>query len=450
MMARRLMGARGARRFDAIGVQGEMGFGVGVCPPALLPTGFVPLAGYDDPQSGNYGNYLYGVSQCVWVPAHYYRIGHPESPRYAVYGLDAVDIAPLSAYASDASANLDGYILDRSFVDGGKLQPGVMVDKYMASPSASNTHSVSIAGGVPISLTTTSTYTRSATMTGCVGQYHDALTLSRARGGAWQCTSAFVYTMLARLATAHGQAATGPEACAWYDAARLKNWPKGANNNALGDSSEPSLLWLSAGDAGAAAKPRTGSCAVPAKAAHNGQANGIMDLNGGMWEVAIGVTIPGASASDAAAASNGDLWVLRPEVAIATLTPGWAGPTDAWQSAASIGALYERAEGAMWWSNAAAWVYLGNGAEQVFSGATSGLDRVRTALGIPRPAGASAGGTARFGNDGLYRYWRRNLALLVSGYWNDASRTGVGCRAWGNSRTTADNTVSFRASAYVL
>lgn len=450
MMARRIMGARGARRGNDIGVQGEADFGLGVCPPALLPAGYAALAGYADRHSDTRGNYGYGVSKCVYVPGHYYRIGHPASPLYSAYGLDAVDIEPLSAFPDDATANQSGFVLDRSFRDGGILQPGVMVDKYMASPSADNTHGVSVAEGVPISLTTTSTYTRSQTMAGCVGQYHDALTLSRARGGAWQCTSAFVYTMLARLATAHGQAATGPEACAWHDAAGLTNWPKGANNNALGDSSEPSLLWLSAGDAGSAVKPRTGSCAVPAKAAHNGQASGIMDLNGGMWEIAIGVTIPGASAVDTAAASNGDLWVLRPEVAIATLTPGWAGPTDAWQSAATIDALYERTQGAMWWENAAVWLRLGNGAQQVFSGATSGLDRTRTALGIPRPTGASAGGTARFGNDGTYQYWRRNLALLVSGSWYLTSLAGAGCRSWNTYRANANVSVSFRASAYVL
>ena len=74
-----------ARRGD-IGVPGELGFGVGVCP---LSTGvtetyqITPLTGYQYPSSDNYGNYMTDSgSQVVCVPKFYYRMNHHENPTF--------------------------------------------------------------------------------------------------------------------------------------------------------------------------------------------------------------------------------------------------------------------------------------------------------------------------------------------------------------------------------
>jgi prepilin-type processing-associated H-X9-DG protein len=76
-----------------IGDPGQMGFGVGICPPELLPTGFTGMPGYNIKGHSNYGNYLYSDgSVMVWIPWHVYRIAHASNPTYTDYGVNSVDI----------------------------------------------------------------------------------------------------------------------------------------------------------------------------------------------------------------------------------------------------------------------------------------------------------------------------------------------------------------------
>ena len=58
-----------------IGVAGQAGFGVGVC-PGPLPAGMGGLPDYQNVLSDNYGNYQYsdGSVMC-WIPAFYYKWG---------------------------------------------------------------------------------------------------------------------------------------------------------------------------------------------------------------------------------------------------------------------------------------------------------------------------------------------------------------------------------------
>ena len=44
---------------NLIGTPGAAGFGVGICPPQLLPDGMISLPGFDDPTHDNYGNYMF-------------------------------------------------------------------------------------------------------------------------------------------------------------------------------------------------------------------------------------------------------------------------------------------------------------------------------------------------------------------------------------------------------
>ena len=62
-------------KYNSIGTPGELGFGVGVCPPEILPSGFTPMQGYNNPASENYGNYQFtDGSVMVWIPKFYYRM----------------------------------------------------------------------------------------------------------------------------------------------------------------------------------------------------------------------------------------------------------------------------------------------------------------------------------------------------------------------------------------
>jgi hypothetical protein len=307
-----------------------------------------------------------------------------------------------------------------------------------------------VQNGVPISLTTTAGYTTSNGMTGCTGILADAVVLARARGaGRFNVASIFMYDALAKLSLAHGQAATGTAACAWYDAAGTANFPKGCNNGALADVNDVTVAFTAAGDTGNSKKPKTGSASNLAKTTHNGQVSGVADINGSMNQVMLGLTQAGTSATDNTRITTGDAYLLKPSVALASLTGGFGGATDAWGTASSLATNYDLISGFLPWTSAATTVYFGNGSNQVFSGATSGTDYLRSCSGIGNLTGMSATGTNQFGNDYCYQYGKSNLFPMASGNWDNSAGAGVFFRGWDNLRSYGNYYVGFRSAAYV-
>jgi hypothetical protein len=430
------------------GVAGAQGFGVGVY-NGTLPTGFTAMTGTTDPASDNYGNYQYsdGSVMC-FTPKFYYRIGSTSSPRYAVYGLNAIDVVGVSTFADEAAANAAGYALHRAFIDGGSVKSGFFIDKYLCSKNGT-TSGKSVKNGDPISLTTSATYNPSSTMTGCTGILADAVVLSRSRGaGVFNVASIFMYSALALLSLAHGQAATATTYCAWYDATLTTNFPKGCNNGALADVNDLSVTFTVSG---ISPKPLTGSASNLAKTAHNGQNCGVIDLNGAMYQVLLGLTDFGTSATDTTAHANGNVYLLKTTAALASLTAGWDGATDAWGNSAHLALLYDAVTGLLPWGATTGWLYMGNGANQVLDEVTSGIGYQRTSCGIPQDTSAlSAAGTNGFGNDGQYQSNKANLFPLASGGWSYAASAGVFYRSWNYYRSDVSVNFGFRASAYGL
>jgi hypothetical protein len=281
-----------------IGAAGAQGFGVGICP--VLPAGYSPLAGYSDPASDNYGNYHYSDgSVMVWVPAFFYRIGHADSPNFGGYDGNAIDIAALSAFADVATANAAGYALHRAFYDAGAAQPGFFVDKFQASNNGGVASS--IRNGNPLS--TATAHNPIGALTGApANNYGGTFAAAKTRGERFFPAMRYQFAALALLATAHGQAATTSSWCAWYDATRVSNFPKGNNNNALKDANDATVVYVSDGYPNCG---KTGSGSPFAKTTHNGQACGVADLNGNVWEVSPGLTcITGTKAITAATQAN--------------------------------------------------------------------------------------------------------------------------------------------------
>ena len=431
-----------------IGAAGEQGFGVGEYPGATLPTGFSAMTGTADKASANYGNYQYSDgSVMVFVPKFYYRIGSASSPRYATYGANSIDIAGATAYADETAANAAGFALHRAFKDGGAVKSGFFIDKYLASKNGTASCK-SVQNGNPISLTTNASYNPSSGMTGCTGILADAVVLARSRGaGVFNVASIFMYDALAKLSLAHGQAATGTAQCAWYDAAGTTNFPKGCNNGSLADTNDATVTFTTSGGS-STAKPLTGSASNLAKTTHNGQSCGVTDVNGSMYQAMLGLTMAGTSATDTAANGAGNSYALKTSVALASLTGGFGGATDAWGSAANLAANYDLINGFLPWAATTGWDYFGNGASQVFSGATSGTDYLRSCCGIAALTGMSATGTSQFGSDGNYRSGPANLFPRASGYWVGAGNAGVFFRNWVVSRSTDNDNIGFRACAF--
>ena len=285
-------------------------------------------------------------------------------------------------------------------------------------------------------------------MTGCTGILADSVVLARARGaGVFNVASIFMYDALAKLSLAHAQAATGTANCAWYDASGVTNFPKGCNT-ALKDTNDATVTFTSAGDAGDANKPKTGSASNLAKTTHNGQACGVTDVNGAMWQAMLGLTMAGTSATDTTAITTGNAYVLKSSVALASLTGGFGGTNDAWGTTSSLATNFDLINGFLPWTSATGAVYFGNGSSQVFSGASSGTDYLRSCSGIGNLTGMSASGTNQFGNDYCYQYGRANLFPMASGIWNNAAGAGVFCRTWNFFRSNVYSVVGFRAAAY--
>jgi len=224
-----------------IGVAGEEGFGVGTCLPRDLPAGFTPLAGYDDPSNANYGNYQYsdGSVMC-FIPKFYYKVGTGANG----FAVNVIDVKGVDTYSSTATANGAGYALHRAFIDGGSEKSGFFVDKYMCSNNGGTASSIQ--NGNPIS--TNAAHNPISGLTACSSNvYWESINAAHGRGAIFNVASRFIYSALAMLSMAHGQAASADTYCAWYDGGGTTNFPKGCNDNALGDTNDGTISYTTDG-----------------------------------------------------------------------------------------------------------------------------------------------------------------------------------------------------------
>lgn len=275
--------ALGMSSVNDIGTAGGVGYGVGIAP--TVPDGYTTLTGTYVLGSDDYGNYQYSDgSIVVWIPAFYARIGHADNPTYATYGVNSVHTVPISAFADKTAANATGYFLPRCFIDGGVIKDGVFIDKYMCSNNGGIASSIK--NGNPLS--TNAGHNPISGLTGApANNFAGCWTAAKTRGSRFFVCSRFIYAALALLSLAHGQAAKATTNCAWYDATGVTNFPKGCNNNALKDTKDTAVTYTSDGYSNCG---KTGSGVPFSKTTHNGQACGIADLNGLMWEISQGVT----------------------------------------------------------------------------------------------------------------------------------------------------------------
>lgn len=271
-----------------IGYPGAAGFGVGICP--ALPAGYTPLPGCTDPASARYGNYQYsdGSVMC-WIPAFYFRLGHADNPTFGAYGVNSIDIKPASAFPDEATANASSFYLHRAFINAGAVQPGFFRDKYDCSANAGTASSIALA--MPLVSGPGVGQVGFNTLTGApANAYYGAIPAAKTRGAKFFPESVFMADALCRLTEAHAQAATSTTYCAWYDAAGVKNFPKGNNNNALKDVDDLTVTFTSAGASSQPNFALAGSGSTLAKTTHNGQACGVSDVNGNIYKINPGMT----------------------------------------------------------------------------------------------------------------------------------------------------------------
>lgn len=417
-----------------IGIPGQIGFGVGIC-PGPLPTGMVGFSGYSDQSSDNYGNYQYSDgSIMVWVPAFFYKVGTGSNG----FALNKIDIKPFSTYATVSAANSAGYALHRAFYNAGNVVYGFFVDKYKPSYNAgvasSLKNGIALTSAQRGSIATTAYSSLTGSPANTLG---GSIAASKTRGSSFFPCSIFQRSALAMLALAHGQASTSTTYCAWYDAAGITNFPKGNNNNALGDAQDSSISYTYDGNSTYIGCGKTGSANLFNRTTHNGQNNGIADLNGLVWEFCPGLTSDGTN-----------YYLLNTAVDMKSLTNGNTLATDL-NGATAYAAMYTNigtTYGPLWATGANRVTYMGS-ASQVLSEATSGTAWAMAGAGIPLITGV--GGTNLFGNDIIYDYKPNDMAPILGGDWNNSSSAGVWSLALSGGRTSSANDVGFRSALYL-
>lgn len=423
--------AGGAGLVNNIGTPGQQGFGVGIAPE--LPAGFAKLHGTEDPASDTYGNYVFtDGSVMVYVPAFYYKYGTGTNGL----AINVVDVQPFAAYPNPTQAAAAGYALHRAFYNAGSIRPGVFVDKYLCSNNGGVASSIKL--GNPLS--SSSENNPFSGLNGAPSNtYAGAIAAAKTRGAAFFCNSLFINKALALLANAHASASTGTAFNAWYDATGVNNFPKGCNNNALGDTNDATLSFVPTGFSNA---NKTGSANFFAKTAHNGQNCGVVDLNGTIWEITPGLTM------DSSDHTVGRFYVLRTATDMAAVTGGTTLATDLWGPTGRA-ALYDDL-GVMAGFTGYAVNFTGRtltmgSASQVFSAATSGTPWQMTASGVP----LVAGGSNRFGNDALSDFSTDDMCPRCSGRWSSGALAGVWALNWSTSRTSSSGDVGFRSALYL-
>ena len=424
-----------AEELAAIGIYSEStaspmggpGAGMGVCNPAYVPAGLVGLSGYNDRASPNFGNYIHPASGSImcFIPLKWTKWGAGIGVNgLAINQCSIVDDTP----SMRALLSADGYAVHRAFWDGGSIKSGVFVDKYLCSNNGGI--AASIKNGNPLS--SDSAHNPFAGLAGTpANAYYGAVDAARLRGSGFFCNSRFIHTLLAQMSYAHAQASTSSVFCAWYDGTGVSNFPKGCNNNSLRDSQDASILYTSDGYSTCG---QTGSAVPFEKTTHNGQACGVADLNGLLWEVNLGMTSDGSS-----------YFAVKSSVAMASLTSGNTLSTDVWGASGrtanydNIGATY----GAL---TASSTTKLYGNASQVFSEQASDIGWAATCLGIPLAGGV--GGTNAFGNDGLYDFRPNDMCATSGGAWNSVAYAGVWALRLNYAQNASADTVGFRCAIY--
>jgi hypothetical protein len=350
--------------------------------------------------------------------------------------LNQVSIKAFSEYADVATANAAGYALHRAFYDGGAVQPGVFVDKYLPSYNAGIASSIK--NGIVLTSAARGTLSNEvfSDLTGAPSAtYGGAIAAAKTRGSSFFCSSRFIFSALAMLAYAHAQASTATTYCAWYNA--TYNFPKGNNNDALGDAQDATIAYTYDGNGTYTGVGKTGSANFFARTTHNGQNCGVADLNGLVWEITPGLT------------SNGtNLYILKTSARMKDVTGSNTLATDLW-GATGIAALYDDLGTSyqVWRETGADRSISYGAATQVFSEATSG--NAWNWAGVGGMLTTGDGGTNAFGNDIFYDYKPNEMCPISGGSWAHSSNAGVWTLNLSYVRTDSAGSVGFRAALYL-
>ena len=220
-------------------------------------------------------------------------------------------LASSGAFATEAEANAQGFIMPAAFIDGGVEKNGFFISPSVTSVDANTIYIGEVYDGSvghELFRLSTSYPSVQATFVNAInntmvnffeGNAKDAITVGVTLGsfkgttrgnnyanGNIQCESAYTVAALSLLSLACAQYATSTDDCAWYDPNGVTNFPKGINNNNrdINDASV-TIPTVMSGTAGSAFPvDKTAYC----KTTHNGKIYGITHVNGWLWRPFVG------------------------------------------------------------------------------------------------------------------------------------------------------------------
>ncbi|WP_198331460.1 Ig-like domain repeat protein [Psychrobacter aquimaris] len=406
--------------FNNIGIQGTANFGVGITDN--LPIGMSEMEGTRTLGHENYGNYQYsdGSIMC-WIPQFYYRWGGADSPYAAKYGLNSCDVKSKYDFADEAEANSAGYALHRAFYDNGEVKEGFFVDKYAASNNSGVASSIK--NGNPLSISPLNN-PLSALNGSPQNAVYGIIKAAKSRGVDFFPQTNFIKFALSMLSLAHGQASNSNTFCAWFDATKVSNYPKGYSTETLESPSDPEVVYQPTGFIRADSElklGKTGSASNFAKTTHNGQKSGVADCFEGVSEYLIGLT-----------QYDGKVYSLKTTTKVSNLTDSKTASSGAW-GLAGIGNNYDLlGSGFEAFTAADPSIYrdVGVNSNQVFSNATGGLSWAASCGGIPKldstgivSSSDDRGGSQLFAKSRVLDKAFINCVTLSSG-WNSSYHFG--------------------------
>jgi hypothetical protein len=468
-----------------IGLAGLMGFGVGCCPPELLPGDMAALPGTEDRFSANYGTYVHLPSASIqcFVPAHFIDVQAPGNTDAPTYGTKVVI----------TSAPTGNAVLARPFTDGGGNVIGVFIDKYQGSntrPDGSGApNHTNGPGGTPLTngifasrplqwpvspIAQSGTLYSPFSLCNSTALNGAATTPANNPGGVWALCKTrgtdflpcplWMYTQIGYLSLAHAQAlltvngvptVNATSRAAWMDVAPYL--PKGNNNNGS-DVDKTSLQFVrtdltghTSGFAGQASRAFTGAARVSGLSAvehttHNGQLSGIVDVNGNQWGLAPGLT------SVTTGMSAAGYRLLPSSVAWSSI----ASNNDIRAAAGLISLAAESAPAAddgIWHAGQVAANYLqphsGGTFHPTSTWAANATRKAMAECGIPRELGTTdtqgSTGTNHFGGDGFSRTLTADCLPIVGGSWIASAVAGLFSRRFNVTPSFSHTQVGARA-----
>ena len=372
---------------------GELGFGCGVASESLARTlDLTGMPGFTDPASANYGNY-WDVYQNVFVfiPKFYFK-----------WEGNTVFVSPVER---------PGYVIHRAFINGGIEIEGFFIGKYQMGWK--NNKASSVSGGV---------------WNGQQGYRY--LEEANKLGSRYTIINVFMFNALAILSKCQRQSGRN---AAWLDVRPF--YPKGNNNHGR-DINDQRVTYIGTTPA------HTGSGTPFAKTTHNGQNCGVCDINGNVWDFALGITSEGTRyfvpklTTDMTKFTHNVKSGARTDEQCAFGDNAYlSNPNGFYEELNITGTVLTSAPNVNY--------LFGNGGAQVLPfNATKGSDQWKlSCLGIPLMSGVTVhnrgGGTEEFGNDWFYTPGNKvaYLMQIVGGCWDNSEYAGVFTQASGFYRT---------------